>query len=110
MTGEHTGGHIFPPRSDDERIKDIIAAGGGVDPDSTDIGYAFREACALLMGETAAWALNYSVDDVWDRYKAFSGITDTSEPFDVDTILPTFLTEDGDFFLVKQDGKALLQE
>ncbi len=105
-----SSGHIFPPRDHDERVKDIIAAGGGVDVDSSDIGYAFREACALLSGETAAWALTKSVDDVWDHYKAFSGILDTSEPFTVDTILPTFLTEDGASFLTKQDGKALLLE
>jgi hypothetical protein len=105
-----SSGHIFPPREEDERVKDIIAAGGGITSDQIDIGYAFREACALLMGETAAWAINYSVDDVWDRYKVFSGITDTGEPFEVDTILPTFLTEDGADYLTKQDGKALLQE
>jgi hypothetical protein len=101
--------HIFPPSIEDDRIKDIIAAGGGVSIEDSDIGYAFREACALLMGQTAAWAINYSVDDVWFQYKEFFGITDTSEPFDSSVILPTILTEAGEY-LTKQDGKALLQE
>lgn len=105
-----SSGHIFPPRLHDERITDIIAAGGGISAADSDIGYAFREACALLIGKTAAYAIDRSVDDLWDEYLTFFGITDTSEPFESDVVLPTFLTEDGVSYLTKQDGKALLQE
>lgn len=102
--------HIYPPTADDQRCIDIIAAGGGVSVDNSDINYAFREALALLMGYTAAWAVDKQIDDVWDLYKIFAGITDTSEPLDYDVILPTFLTEDGASYLTKQDGAVLMQE
>ena len=105
-----SSGHIFPPRLADDRIKDIIASGGGVSIEDSDIGFAFREACALLVGKTASYAIDRQVDDLWAEYLAFFEITDTSEPFDSTVLLPSFLTEDGLSFLVKQDGKALLQE
>ena len=105
-----SSGHIFPPRIADERITDIIAAGGGISAEASDVGYAFREACSLLIGKTAAYAITRSVDDLWDEYKVFFGVTDTSEPFSSDVILPTILTEDGASFIAKQDNKAILQE
>ena len=105
-----SSGHIFPPRIHDDRITDIIAAGGGVAIADSDVGYAFREACSLLIGKTAAYAITRSVDDLWDEYLAFFGITDTSEPFTSDVILPTILTEDGASFIATQDNNAILQE
>jgi hypothetical protein len=100
--------HVFPPRPSDQRIKDLIAVHGGTS--NRDVQDDVREAMALAMGETAAWAVTYSVDDVWLKFKEFMGITDTSEPFDADTLLAGLLTEDGVSFLAKQDGQAIVQE
>lgn len=99
-------GHIFPPRPTDQRIRDLISVhGGSVDG---DIGRDVREAMALAVGKTAAYALTIQVDDMWFEFKVFMGITD-DDTGDAD-LLAHFITEDGDFFLVKQDGTPLAQE
>jgi len=100
--------HVFPPRPSDQRIKDLIAVHGGTS--DRNIGEDVREAMALAMGETAAWALTQSVDDVWLTFKEFMGITDTSEPFGAADLLAHIITEDGLSFLAKEDGAAIVQE
>ena len=67
-----------------------------------------REAMALAIGETAAWAITQSVDDVWLRFKEFMSIGDEDQ--DADALLASILTEDGESFIVKQDGAAIVQE
>jgi hypothetical protein len=62
---------------------------------------------ALAMGETAAWAVNFSVDDVWLRFKEYMGIDD-DDMGDFD-LLAGILTEDGGNIL-KEDGAAIVQE
>ncbi len=100
--------HIFPPRPGDDRIKDLISIHAGTS--GRAVGDDVREAMALAMGETAAWATGYSVDDVWMRFKTFMGITDTSEPeFGDFDLLAGILTEDGGNIL-KEDGAAIVQE
>jgi len=100
--------HVYPPRPSDQRIKDLIAVHGGTS--NRDVQDDVREAMALAMGESAAWAVTHSVDDVWLRFKEFMGITDTSEPFGDGDLLATLLTEDGVSFLTKEDGSAIVQE
>ncbi len=99
-------GHVFPPRPGDHRIKDLIAVHSGVSGRS--IQDDVREAMALAMGETAAWAVTFSVDDVWLAFKEFMGITD--DDFSADVLLASILTEDGLFFIAKEDGQAIVQE
>jgi len=100
--------HIFPPRPSDQRIKDLIAIHQTTSDRS--IGDDVREAMAIAMGETSAWALTYSVDDVWLAFKEFMGITDTSEPeFGDNDLLAGILLEDGGN-LLKEDGAAIVQE
>jgi len=100
--------HVFPPRPGDQRIRDLIAVHGGVS--TRDIAEDVREAMALAMGETAAWANDKHVDDVWDAFKTFMGITDTSEPFSADDLLAGIITEDGLSYLTKEDGAQIVQE
>ena len=100
--------HIFPPRPSDQRIKDLIAVHGG--SSNRSVGDDVREAMAIAMGQTAAWAVQYSVDDVWLLFKEAMGITDTSEPeFGDFDLLAGILTEDGGN-LLKEDGAAIVQE
>lgn len=99
-------GHVFPPRPGDQRIKDLIAVHAGVS--GRDVQDDVREAMALAMGQTAAWAVNFSVDDVWLAFKEFMGIGD--DDMDPDVLLASILTEDGASFIVKQDGAAIVQE
>lgn len=100
--------HIFPPRPSDQRIKDLIAIHSVTTTGA--IGDDVREAMAIAMGETSAWALTYSVDDVWLAFKEFMGITDTSEPeFGDNDLLAGILMEDGGNIL-KEDGAAIIQE
>ena len=100
--------HIFPPRWSDQRIKDLIAVHGTTSDRSVQDDV--REAMAVAMGETAAWAVQYSVDDVWLQFKEFMGITDTSEPeFGDNDLLAGILLEDGGN-LLKEDGAAIVQE
>lgn len=99
-------GHVFPPRPGDQRIKDLIAVHAGVS--GRDVQDDVREAMALAMGQTAAWAVNFSVDDVWLAFKEFMGIGD--DDMDADVLLASILTEDGLSFIAKEDGKAIVQE
>jgi hypothetical protein len=101
--------HIFPPSAEDYRIVDFVAAEGGITIAASDVGYAVREACALSIGQTAAYAITRSVDDLWLEFLAAQGISDTSEPFEGEALLAGILTEDGDP-ITKQDGKSLIQE
>lgn len=100
-------GHIFPPRRQDPRIVNFIAAQGG--STTGDINRDFAEALALALGLTAAQRNNSTIDDLWKRYKIFAGIEDTSEPFDFEGLLLNYLQEDG-FDLLTEDGSALLLE
>ena len=97
---------VHPPRPGDQRIKDLIAVHGGTS--GRDVQDDVREAMALAMGQTAAWALTYSVDDVWLQFKEFMGIDDGDT--DDDVLLAGILTEDGVSFIAKQDGAAIVQE
>ncbi len=100
-------GHIFPPRRNDSRIVNFIVAQGG---NSTgDINRDFREALGLALGLSQAVILDSTIDDLWKRYKIANGITDTSEPFDLQGLLENYLLEDG-FDLLMEDGSALLLE
>ena len=104
------GAHIYPPRWHDSRVKDFMSVHGiGRDRNIND---DFRDALATAVGKTTAQALTLSIDDLWDEFLIFAGITDTSEPFDpaADGMLATILTEDGLSYITKEDGKALIQE
>lgn len=69
---ETDGAHIWPPRSSDLRMQALTGAGPeGTKPD--DVFDALR-----ALGHTG------SLDDMWHKHLVSLGITDTSEPFDVD--------------------------
>jgi hypothetical protein len=70
--------HIWPPRSNDQRIIDIVQAATSKDATPDDV-FKFFRSC----GYTG------SLDDMWRQYLraeqgtcGLGGITDTSEPFD----------------------------
>jgi hypothetical protein len=100
-------GHIYPPRRGDSRIVDFITAQGG--SSTGDINRDFAEALALALGFTAAQRNDFTIDDLWKRYKVANGITDTSEPFDLFGLLENYLLEGGDD-LLKEDGSVYLLE
>lgn len=98
------GGHIYPPRYEDERVYDFIVAQGG--NQTGDINRDFAEALALGLGLTAAQRNQYTIDDLWKRYKVANGIEDTSEPFDFAGLLSNYLTEAGEN-LILEDGSGV---
>lgn len=61
------GATFYLPRYGSQAMRNfIIAQGGTLD---RDIQSDFREACALALGKTAAYAIGRSVDDLWKEYK-----------------------------------------
>ncbi len=99
-------GHIFPPRPGDQRIRDLIAVHAGTS--DRNVQEDVREAMAIAIGLTAAQAVNYSVDDMWLRFKEAMGIGDDDQS--PDALLASIRTEDGLAFITKQDGLAIVQE
>ena len=68
------GGHIWPARGWDPRWVQIL-----IDSGISQSGNFIDDMFLAL--ETATGVANYSVDDLWDLFKAQNSITDTSEPF-----------------------------
>ena len=99
-------GSVFPPRPSDQRIKDLIAVHSGVSGRS--IQDDVREAMAIAIGQSASWANDKQVDDVWLAFKEFMNIGD--DDMDADVLLASILTEDGLSFIAKEDGLAIVQE
>lgn len=102
------GAHIFPPRADDQRIIDAIAAQGG--PFGFGVDEDFRRALGLFLGKSDAEIHNISVDDMWKLYLDSQGLVNAPEPFDfnLDSI-DNYLLEDG-FALLQEDGSQLVLE
>lgn len=76
------GAHIFPPRADDQRIIDAIAAQGG--PFGLGIDGDFRKALGNFLGLSDAEILAHSVDDMWKHYLDDQGLVNAAEPFSFD--------------------------
>jgi hypothetical protein len=83
------GGHIWPPRYSDPRIQAIIDTGTltGV--------YKARGLEAALQEELSLTSNEYSLDDLWNRYKVSKSITDTGEPFSITLTSGAGLSEGG---------------
>jgi hypothetical protein len=73
------GAHIFPPRADDQRIIDAIAAQGG--PFGFGVDGDFRRALGLFLGLSNDKILATSVDDMWRLYLDSVGLVNAAEPF-----------------------------
>jgi len=76
------GAHIFPPRADDQRIIDAIAAQGG--PFGLGIDGDFRKALGNFLGLSDTEILAHSVDDMWKHYLDDQGLVNAAEPFSFD--------------------------
>jgi len=95
------GAHIFPPRADDQRIIDAIAAQGG--PFGFGIDGDFRKALGNFLGLSDAEILAKSVDDMWKCYLDDQGLVNAAEPFSFDLIsaLPV-APQDSNQYVLKQ--------
>jgi hypothetical protein len=108
---DQTSGHVYPPKRDDPRVKEFLAVHGITPPSSErNINDDFKDALAVALGQTVAWAIDKHIDDLWALLLVDLGIADTSQPeFGEFDLLEGILTEDGGNIL-KQDGRAIVQE
>jgi hypothetical protein len=74
------GAHIFPPRADDQRIIDAIAAQGG--PFGFGVDGDFRRALGQFLSLSDDKILATSTDDMWRLYLDSVGLVNAAEPFD----------------------------
>ena len=71
------GGHIWLPRYSDPRIQALIDTG-------SQAGNYTAYGVMTALAEDLSVDINaYSIDDLWHLYKIAHGITDTSEPFEL---------------------------